>query len=171
VLKSASPMLPCAEDLGVVPDYVSPTLGELSILSLCVLRWRHRGAVLESPRDYSFLSVATPSVHDSSNLREWLRDEGSRYFPGDDALHSALAAIYDSASVLALVPIQDLLALDAALHGSPEKERINVPGTVSEKNWSYRIPLFLEDLIKREGLNQQVRILTARRSTKQVPGQ
>lgn len=158
-LKAASGMLACAEDLGAVPDYVGPTLAELGILSLCVLRWRPRGETLESPGDYPYLSVATPSVHDSSNLREWLATEGRGFYRGDDALERVVRDIYAAASVLALVPLQDLLALDTALHGPPQKERINVPGTVTETNWSYRMPVFLEDLVKRGELNTKIREL------------
>ncbi|MBX3724130.1 MAG: 4-alpha-glucanotransferase [Turneriella sp.] len=158
-LKTASAMLACAEDLGAVPDYVGPTLAELKILSLCVLRWRPQGDGLESPANYNELSVATPSVHDSSNLREWLATEGRSHYRGEDALEHVLRDIYSAASALALVPLQDLLALDQALHGPPEKERINVPGTVNETNWSYRMPLFLEDLLKRGELNTKIREL------------
>lgn len=165
-LRQASRMLPCAEDLGVVPDYVGPTLAELKILSLCVLRWRHRNGTLESPRDYTYLSVATPSVHDSTNLREWLQDEGKHYYGGDDTISRVVADIYESASALALLPIQDLLALDTALHGPPAKERVNVPGTVSDKNWSYRIPIHLEDLLKRKELADKIRSFTEPRNNR-----
>lgn len=168
-LKAASRMLPCAEDLGVVPEYVGPTLAELKILSLCVLRWRHRNGALESPKDYTYLSVATPSVHDSTNLREWLQDEGKHYYSGEDAISRVVVDIYESASALALLPIQDLLALDTALHGPPAKERVNVPGTVSDKNWSYRIPIHLEDLLQRKELADKIRSFTEARNNRRQP--
>lgn len=155
-LKGASAMLPCAEDLGVVPDYVAPTLSELGILSLCVLRWRNPGGIMQSPQDYPYLSVATPSVHDSSNLREWLEDEGA----GMGSVEDVLRSLYGSSSAVTLIPVQDLLALDDALTGPAEKERINVPGTVSDSNWSYRLPLYLEDLVRRALLNEKLRTLT-----------
>ena len=28
----------------------------------------------------------------------------------------------------------------------PQAERINVPGTISLTNWSYRVPVYIEDL-------------------------
>jgi 4-alpha-glucanotransferase/glycosidase len=164
-LKGASDMLPCAEDLGVVPPYVGPTLESLGILSLCVLRWRQQGENLESTRDYKHLSVATPSVHDSSNLREWLRDEGQRYY-ANQKVKSVLSDIYGSASALALIPLQDILALDPTLHGVPEKERINVPGTVADTNWSYRMPLYLEDLLERPDLAKKLTELIRLRAGK-----
>ncbi len=162
-LKEASGMLTCAEDLGVVPPYVGPTLAELGILSLCVLRWRPQGENLEPPSEYNFLSVATPSVHDSGNLREWLHDEGKRYYP-DGKVENVLSDMYSASSALTLLPLQDILALDPALHGAPEKERINVPGTVSATNWSYRMPLYLEDLLHRQNLAAKIRELTQLRN-------
>jgi 4-alpha-glucanotransferase len=50
-------------------------------------------------------------------------------------------------SLLCVFQIQDLLALSSDLRTvEPEAERINVPGTISLSNWSYRLPVNLEDL-------------------------
>ena len=91
--------------------------------------------------------------------------EALQALEGDPAAGAVLfihapSAIVPSADIArALVPLQDLLALDHALQGPPEKERINVPGTVNETNWSYRMPLFLEDLLRRGELNTKIRKL------------
>ena len=75
ILLESSGMLPCAEDLGVVPDCVPRVLAKLGILGLRVTRW-HRdwdkpGQPYYAFEDYPELSVCAPSVHDSSTLREW----------------------------------------------------------------------------------------------------
>lgn len=168
LLKNGSAMLPCAEDLGVVPDYVRPALAELGILGLKVYRWETENGVPKDPAGYPYLAVATSSVHDSSNLREWLANE-AQTIPGFNH-HAAVADIgqilgrlYASPAMLALIPLQDLLALEEKLHGDPKEERINIPGTVSDFNWTYRMPLYLEELLAEETLNQKIRNLTARR--------
>ena len=40
--------------------------------------------------------------------------------------------------------------------GDPYQYRVNVPGTISPKNWSLRLPLSLEELLAHP-LNQQIR--------------
>ena len=48
-----------------------------------------------------------------------------------------LAALYASPSRMVMIPIQDLFGW---------RERINLPGTVGRANWSWRLPLVIEDL-------------------------
>lgn len=56
-------------------------------------------------------------------------------------------------SAIAILPIQDFLAASGEyLRVSPSRERINVPGTVSETNWSYAVPAFLEELLEDQNL-------------------
>lgn len=170
-LKAASAMLPCAEDLGVVPDYVRPTLSQLGILSLKVYRWEAENNISKDPQGYPFLALATSSVHDSSNLREWLRTEPasvtSMDIQGGEATGAQVAEflrrLYASPAMVVMTPLQDLLALVDKFHGDAAAERINIPGTVSDFNWTYRMPLLLEDLLREEGLNQAIRDLVAAR--------
>jgi 4-alpha-glucanotransferase/glycosidase len=171
VLKEVCGMLPCAEDLGVVPYYVRPTLAELGILSLKVYRWECENNIPKDPASYPYLSLATSSVHDSSNLREYLASEpahitGVSVQNGNataEQVELFLRRLYTSPSMIVMIPLQDLLALDETLHGDAKEERINVPGTVSDFNWTYRMPLTLEDLIAREKLAERVRRLVAAR--------
>jgi 4-alpha-glucanotransferase len=69
--------------------------------------------------------------------------------------------------MLVIIPLQDLLALDAAFHGDARQERINVPGTVSDFNWTYRMPLTLERLLSEQKLREAVRQLVAARPVQQ----
>lgn len=171
VLKGTSAMLPCAEDLGVVPDYVRPTLAELGILGLKVFRWEAENNIPKDPAAYPYLSLATSSVHDSSNLREWLLSEPP-HVTGitihenrvtSDNVRQFLERLYRAPSMVVMIPLQDLLALDESLHGDAKEERINVPGTVSEFNWTYRMPLSLEELLSRSELASAVRMLVRQR--------
>jgi 4-alpha-glucanotransferase len=170
-LKEGCSMLPCAEDLGVVPDYVRPTLAELGILSLKVYRWEAENNIPKDPAGYPYLSLATSSVHDSSNLREWLASEpahitGIQVHNGsatEQQIAEFLRRLYTSPSMIVMIPLQDLLALDGALRGDAREERINVPGTVSDFNWTYRMPLTLEKLLSEQKLREAVRQLVAAR--------
>jgi 4-alpha-glucanotransferase len=48
------------------------------------------------------------------------------------------------------------LALADLFKGDPYQYRINVPGTISPKNWSLRLPISLEQLL-RHPVNKQIR--------------
>ena len=54
---------------------------------------------------------------------------------GEAARDAILAALYAAPSRLVIIPIQDLFGWSA---------QINRPGTISDSNWTYRIPLTLE---------------------------
>ncbi|MDR1505725.1 MAG: 4-alpha-glucanotransferase [Treponema sp.] len=164
VLVNASPMLPCAEDLGAVPDCVPKVLSALGILGLRVIRWFRRWDEEGQPYvpfdKYPELSVCTPAVHDSSTLREWWNQEADQehfsafigvpslpkvYNPGTAKVilrHAAAAA-----SRFRVFQIQDLLDLSSKwCSPDPASDRINVPGTANEFNWTYRLPASMETL-------------------------
>ncbi len=176
-LREASPLLPCAEDLGVVPDYVRPTLADLRILGLKVFRWEAEGNVPKDPQGYPYLSLATSSVHDSSNLREWLVSEpaavtgvavgGGGATAGN--VRQFLERLYRSPAMIVMVPLQDLLALDENFHRDSAAERINVPGTVSDFNWTYRMPVGLEELLREPKVCDAVKQLVAARPQFRLP--
>jgi 4-alpha-glucanotransferase len=143
-----------AEDLGVVPDFVRASLKRIAIPGYRVLRWERHwnqpGQPFREPREWPAVSVATTGSHDTESLAEWydamaederkaflalpalaaLRERGPA--PFDDAARDAiLELIYGSGSDLLLLPFQDACGA---------RERVNVPGTVTEQNWTYRIP-------------------------------
>ncbi|MDD5506167.1 MAG: 4-alpha-glucanotransferase, partial [Candidatus Omnitrophica bacterium] len=64
--------------------------------------------------------------------------------------------ILNSRAVFCINSIRDLLALADVFKGDPYQYRINVPGTISPKNWSLRLPISLEQLL-RHPLNKQIR--------------
>jgi len=146
-----------AEDLGTVPDFVRASLARLGVPGFRVLRWERywdrEGQPFRDPADYPPVSVATSGTHDTEPLVAWwetatdddrrqLNDlptvqrlsEGRGIVDGPyiptvrDVL---LESLYSSASNLVLVPVQDVF-------GWPD--RINQPATVTEKNWTFRLP-------------------------------
>jgi 4-alpha-glucanotransferase len=179
VLLESSGMLPCAEDLGAVPDCVPRVLAKLKILGLRVTRW-HRdwekpGQPYYAFEDYPELSVCAPSVHDSSTLREWwdreADQEGFSAFLGIPSLPKVynpgtakiiLAKTAAAASRFRVFQIQDLLHLSTKWYAEdPGSERINVPGNVTEFNWTYRLPAAIKEIGKDEALIKSVQELAA----------
>ena len=174
-LRRASEMLLCGEDLGMVPECVPPAMRETGILSLEIQRMpKTYGAEFDDPRHAPWLSVVSPSTHDMPNLREWWQDSPDQakrlawtHYEephATDELDPELAAKivgrqFESPAMWAIVPLQDLLALDAAVcHPDPAAERINDP-SINPHNWRYRMHLGIEQLVAAETLNGRIRSL------------
>ncbi len=184
VLISSSPMLACAEDLGAVPDCVPRVLGELGVLGLRVVRWARRWGEPGEPYTdldaYPELSVCTPAVHDSSTVREWWEREadrdGVRAFIGDPSLGDAyspdtarrlLGGIARARSRLCVFQIQDLLHLSSRWYAPDSAaERVNVPGSVNDFNWTYRLPASIAEIAADAEFKQAAAALCAVRSPK-----
>ncbi|MDR1955480.1 MAG: 4-alpha-glucanotransferase [Treponema sp.] len=178
VLKAASTMLPCAEDLGAVPACVPRVLTKLNIIGLRVVRWSRRWDEPGEPyvplSEYPPLSVCTPAVHDSSTLREWWEEEADQRqfadFIGEPSLsfkynpgiaRIILTKIAGAASQFRVFQIQDLLHLSPQWYApDPARERINVPGKVDDFNWTYRLPASITEIGKDQHLVRAVRELS-----------
>jgi 4-alpha-glucanotransferase len=82
-------------------------------------------------------------------------------------LEKILTSCCGAGSILCMFQLQDVLDLDEALWASdPRDSRINVPGTVTEQNWTWRMPLSIEALAERTGLSERIRSLSARRGAR-----
>jgi 4-alpha-glucanotransferase len=176
MMSSTTDMLVCAEDLGVVPDCVGPTLERLGILSLKIERWARdyhsEGQPFVHPAYYPRLSVNSPSCHDTSTLRGWWEEPGTREeysgLLGMDSQNApewltteiarkVLERNLSGNSLICLFPLQDWLALHYDLRTKhPIEERVNVPGSLDATNWSYRMKMNIEDLIVYDAFNHQV---------------
>jgi len=71
-------------------------------------------------------------------------------------LAKAIKLTLDARSIFCIQSIRDWLGLTDVFKGDPYQYRINVPGTISEKNWSLRLPISLEDLLRHK-INKQIR--------------
>jgi len=174
VLVESSSMLPCAEDLGAVPACVPKVLSKLKILGLRVVRWYRAWDKDGQPyipfENYPHLSVCTPAVHDSSTVREWWEGEADQgQFSGFIGVPS-LSKIYNPGTAKAILSrtatarsryrvfqIQDLLHLSNNWYSeNPADERVNVPGTANNFNWTYRLPASISEILKDKELIQAV---------------
>ena len=169
MLRGTTDMLVCAEDLGDVPECVPRVLSALGILGLRISRWAREykapGSPFIPPESFPRLSVCTASVHDTSTLRAWWEEnpaEREAYFrhlgmPGacpEKLDRGLLLRIVEqmtrSSSLLCILQLQDILDMDQSIWSpDPREDRINVPGTVNDWNWGWRMPLTLEELSRR----------------------
>jgi 4-alpha-glucanotransferase len=96
----------------------------------------------------------TPGTHDTETQAVWYdglspeqrgyltRIPGLQHLDGqrgfDDSVRDALLTVlYQSASQLTLPPFQDLLG---------SREQVNLPGQVNDSNWTYRMPMTVDEL-------------------------
>jgi 4-alpha-glucanotransferase len=167
LLEECGPFRLIGEDLGVVPDYVRPSLARLGIAGFKIPYWETEkdGSMIPGSA-YERLSVTTYATHDFEPLRSmweawmlkieaaehgdpttfeardkawrevralagWAGFEVPRITPYTDEVHEALfRALLASNSWMAIYMITDLFSLT---------QRFNVPGAVSESNWSQRL--------------------------------
>jgi 4-alpha-glucanotransferase len=157
ILQEAGEMAIIAEDLGKVPPFVRKSLSRFGIPGYKVMRWEKDW---ESPHprylrpaEYGEVSLATSGTHDTEPLVEWWRElpvkerrefvedlqlEGLDWHIvqlGEHDIDIIQSSLYGAPSRYAFIPIQDAFGWDA---------RINTPGTLSDTNWTWRLPFELE---------------------------
>lgn len=146
-----------AEDLGVVPEFVRESLARLEAPGFRVFRWEREwevdGQPFRDPAAYPPISVAASGTHDTEPLVVWWEGASAEerclvlgiptveQCAGGVELADAefsplvrdvlLEALLASGSNLVLLPIQDVFGW---------RNRINVPATVTTKNWTFRLP-------------------------------
>jgi 4-alpha-glucanotransferase len=139
-------MLVVAEDLGVIPDYVRKVLKELDVCGYKVMRWEKDGEKYIDPSNYYPISLATTSTHDTEPMKSWWetidKNEKIQFMNMLTRNFSEIPKEYEkikdivsskilsSSSKFVIMTIQDIIA---------SKDRINLPGTTGNHNWSWRI--------------------------------
>ena len=178
-LLNASNMLVCGEDLGFTPTCVPSVMAELGILGLRIQRMPPVGESAEfgRPHTYSYLTVCSPSCHDTMTTRAWWEEDADRrrrydemFGVGGDAtctpevMREILKQHVSSPSVLAIFPIQDLLALDSEYAKRPAlEETINDP-TNPKHYWRFRLHVRCEDLLANKAFVKEVQNIIADRA-------
>jgi 4-alpha-glucanotransferase len=152
-----------AEDLGTVPDFVRASIASLGVPGYKVFRWEREweveGRPYRDPAGYPADSVATTGTHDTDPVAAWWDglDEVERAAvleaPGvaeraaalDDpagpftpALRDVfLDVLFASGSDFVLLPVQDVFGWAG---------RINVPGSLDDTNWTWRLPWPIDEI-------------------------
>jgi 4-alpha-glucanotransferase len=172
ILEEAGTMTVVAEDLGVIPPFVHASLDTLGVPGYRLMRWQKadEGTPQERfvlPSAYPELSLATTATHDTTTLAAWWdelpraeREQMLRMLkigsadaatvPFEVIHERMLAALYSAASKLVVVPLQDLLGW---------RGRINLPGTVGPANWSWRMPVDVEEALTAQAFQESLRRL------------
>ena len=161
-----------AEDLGVVPDYVRPSLAELGIAGMKVPQWEFEGEVIRPGKDYPEESFATYATHDHSPMKaQWseqlaifgdesLRDTHQQWearqflfglclFAGIEIENDQPPEFTDEIRDRILRALFDSRSNYAGVMISDLfglTERINVPGVLDGSNWAWRMEPTVEDL-------------------------
>lgn len=171
-------MIPCGEDLGVNIPCVPEIMAKNDILGLRVIRWCRdwgaEGMPYNKFEDYTPLSVSTTSVHDSTTVRQWwIQEKDSvkaflqlnpdfNVSENDDfspeIAEKYMAACSKTASAWFVSPLQDYLFMNKKYWlDNADDERINIPGTVTKFNWTYRLPVELSELKKDSDLINKIK--------------
>lgn len=166
-----SPMLPIGEDLGTVPPEVRVSLAKLGICGTKVLRWERNWNGDKSfipPQQFIPLSMTTVSTHDSDTLQLWWKNspEDAKDFAHfkkwinhpeltPDQQKEILWDSHHSGSLFHINLLNEYLALVPGMTWPLlEDEKINFPGTFSDRNWSYRFKPYVEEIISNPSLEQ-----------------
>jgi 4-alpha-glucanotransferase len=135
-----------------------PSLDKLGLPGYRLLRWDKKGDAYRDPAGWPPLSVAANGTHDTETTAEWYENlsvEDRRALlrlPGLSGLHpeggfddhvrdALLGLIYRAPSILVLISFQDAMG---------SRERVNLPGTVGDSNWTYRMAMDIETLLADE---------------------
>ncbi len=172
MLKLSTNMLICGEDLGLVPSCVPNVMYQLGMLSLEVQRMpKATHKTFFHPNDAPYLSVVTPSSHDTSTIRGWWEEDRAKTQQfynheigqwGEAPVHCEawinkailLQHLY-SPAMWAIFQLQDYFGVDETIRRSnPNEERINVPAN-PKHYWRYRMHISLEDLIASSFFNTE----------------
>ena len=172
-------MLCCAEDLGMLPDCVSPVLDSLRILTLEIQSMPKQSGFEFTHLDGNpYRSVATFSTHDMAPLRLWWEESPERtqryyvtmlqkqgrapeHLPAHLAEEIIARHLY-CPSMMCMLSLQDWLAMDGELRSKhTREERINVPSDPYNR-WKYRMHLSIDDLLKADRYNNKVRTMITR---------
>jgi 4-alpha-glucanotransferase len=161
--------LPIGEDLGLVPTWVKSSLHALGICTTKMMRWERKwedDGFFINPSKYTPVSMSTLSTHDSDTLILWWRHfpkeaklfceyKGWTYEPflSKERLKEIIYESHHSNSLFHInLLFEYLSAFPDLVSGNPSNERINIPGKILDRNWSYRIPVSVETLVTHEGL-------------------
>ena len=173
---SSSTMIPCGEDLGMIPESVPRVIEQLNIASLEIQRMpKSTGIRFADPAQYHYLSVCSTGTHDMSNLREWWEEDRAAselFFMDIIKEHGDFPAAcepwvckkiirqhIESPSVFAIFPLQEWLSMSVKYRiTEPHSERINIPAN-PEQYWQYRMPVEIEKLIEDRLYNDEILLM------------
>jgi 4-alpha-glucanotransferase len=140
--RALGPLPIVAEDLGFITPDVIALRDDCGFPGMRILQFGFGGEAGSEflPHNYIPNTIAYTGTHDNDTARGWWDNAsaherayaGSYLATGGDDIHWAMIrACCNSVANIAIFPLQDVLGLGSA-------HRMNTPGTVTDKNWSWR---------------------------------
>lgn len=148
-------------------------------------RWSEPGKPYIPLNDVTYLSVTTTSVHDSTTVRQWWQEDrdGASLFVrtnpwafgvdgfdqgrineianspfSPEIAESYMKGVATANSVWVINPLQDYMVMEKKYWlADSNAERVNVPGSVNDFNWTYRMPVTIEELERDENLINKIK--------------
>jgi 4-alpha-glucanotransferase len=164
-----------AEDLGTIPKFVRASLARLEVPGYKVFRWEREwdepGEPFRDPAAYGAVSVAASGTHDTETAAEWwgtlepsdqakvlqvpgvasLLPDAEPPVPFTPRLRDALLEVLvASGSDYLLFPVQDVFGWT---------DRINLPGSLGDHNWTWRLPWPLDALPEQPEARERAAVL------------
>lgn len=174
---TAGKAIPIGEDLGDIPSVIRKVMAELGIPGTKVLRWERswgERARFTPIKNYPSCSLTCVSTHDSQTLSQWWREcpLESKLFASSKAQcwtqeltskwrWEILRDAHASNSVLHINLLSEYVSLFPEISPSIAEQRINVPGTVSQINWTCRCPVYFQEISNHSELIQVMRLLAS----------
>lgn len=169
-------MLPIGEDLGKEVEKIQEIMQSMGIFGTRVIRWMRNHLTDNSfipYQDYPHLSMTTVSTHDSETLTLWWQQypkeaqefcefRGLKYEEtlSKELRHAILHDSHTTPSLFHINLLNEYLAMfDNLVWENPEDERINIPGTVQPRNWTYRLRPSIEEIVSHQDLASMVKNL------------
>jgi 4-alpha-glucanotransferase len=168
-------MFPIGEDLP--PDgqaAISLSLKSFGICIMAIMRWqKYEDGEFIDPKSYDPLTMVTVSTHDHDTLSMWWENHPEEakkfchfmkwnytYELSKEHLRQILSLSHKAASLFHVNLLNEYLKLIPHFTWeNPKDERINVPGTISDKNWTYRFRPSIEEIEENESLKLEIKQL------------
>ena len=142
IARALGPLPIVAEDLGFITQDVYDLRDGLGYPGMRILQFGFGGDATNEflPHNYVANTIAYTGTHDNDTARGWWDNAGPHerayvgsYLAssGDDIHWAMIRACCNSVANVAVFQLQDVLGLGSA-------HRMNTPGTVSDRNWSWR---------------------------------
>lgn len=170
MMLASSSMFPIAEDLGDVSKEIYDTLDRLQIPGTKLIQMEWEKGSFFPLEDYAPNSLTSVSTHDTPTLDLWWRSYpqqaaafakmlGWHYEPilSAEKRFSLLKKAHATPSLFHINLLQEYLALFPELVWiNPEEERINIPGSLIPKNWTYRYRAYVEEIVSHSALKKKI---------------
>ena len=144
-LKSKMDIKILAEDLGEITPDVIELRDKYGFPGMKILQFAFGGfgdQNIHLPQNHTENCLVYTGTHDNDTTLGWARNAGAEEKEQvmkklslnsfDNIVYDLIRAAFESPATIALIPMQDVLCLGS-------EARFNIPGTVSDKNWTWRL--------------------------------